>query len=507
MRAIIQFLRAVIIALTGVSAAWAADGVAPQLSISTRGPGNQTLEQGEPWRVAIRLNVPRGSKETVKLAPASGAWTEAVSIEMVPAAGGTAVARAEAVGKADAAGATLDAKQVAGGLWRFSPTTMQAVPPGNYLVRATLSISGSSGWNGTAQSRSVLLKVVALAAKPPVRRLVNEAHDRMLTGRLEEAAKEIDVALRATPRDAALLTVRAQIAEQAGNPFAATMCLNAANFSTAPKKSRGQPSAEEMDMQARLEKARRAMVVGNAKPPEWTWPPQEVLTALSAAAEQSGFIPKGVSEGNAAPAAPALVPSVTPVPPQPTPGPSTSATTPAPASVPMPVELPAGVLVPAAELDEAKILADKNGRWASTATAGSQYSSPNYAAAQATGAPNVPIAGDSTLAWCPARQGGGTEWLEVGFATPLQATEVRVRQTNLPGAIVRIDVIDTAGRSHPWWAGEDPQKPAANQITWLAVRVPAKTDYAVAKIRITLNLDARPGWKQVDAVQLVGTAL
>jgi len=43
------------------------------------------------------------------------------------------------------------------------------------------------------------------------------------------------------------------------------------------------------------------------------------------------------------------------------------------------------------------------------------------------------------------------------------------------------------------------------EIVWFAVRVP-KTLYRVATIKITLNLAAVPGWKQIDAVQLVGTA-
>jgi hypothetical protein len=38
-----------------------------------------------------------------------------------------------------------------------------------------------------------------------------------------------------------------------------------------------------------------------------------------------------------------------------------------------------------------------------------------------------------------------------------------------------------------------------------AVRVP-QASYLVAKVKITLNLAAVPGWKQIDAVQLVGVA-
>jgi hypothetical protein len=45
--------------------------------------------------------------------------------------------------------------------------------------------------------------------------------------------------------------------------------------------------------------------------------------------------------------------------------------------------------------------------------------------------------------------------------------------------------------------------PAIREIAWFAVRVP-KTSYLVAKVKVTLKLPTVPGWKQIDAVQLVG---
>ena len=40
-------------------------------------------------------------------------------------------------------------------------------------------------------------------------------------------------------------------------------------------------------------------------------------------------------------------------------------------------------------------------------------------------------------------------------------------------------------------------------MVWFAVHLP-QTDYLVAKVKVTLNLAAVPGWKEIDAVQLVG---
>lgn len=81
--------------------------------------------------------------------------------------------------------------------------------------------------------------------------------------------------------------------------------------------------------------------------------------------------------------------------------------------------------------------------------------------------------------------------------------EVRVRQNDAAGAVAKVEAIESDGTAHVWWEGVDPfEAPAIRDIVWFAVRVP-KTPYLVARIRLTLNLASGPGWKQVDAVQLV----
>ena len=93
--------------------------------------------------------------------------------------------------------------------------------------------------------------------------------------------------------------------------------------------------------------------------------------------------------------------------------------------------------------------------------------------------------------------------MEVTFAEPAAATGVRVRQNFAPGAICRVEAIDDAGNTHRWWSGRDPMPPEIiRQITWFGIDVPA-TGYRVARVRITLDLNAIPGWKQIDAVQLI----
>lgn len=168
----------------------------------------------------------------------------------------------------------------------------------------------------------------------------------------------------------------------------------------------------------------------------------------------------------------------------------------------------AGVLVLAAELTEPVILADPDGQWASGAVAGSQYTgSGSYLATDATGAPDVPRPGDNPKAWCHNGASRSLDWIELSYAKPVCATEVRVRQNINPGTIAKVEAIEPDGTSHVWWEGRDTAglNLGAGTIAWFVVRV-GRPEYRVNRIRLTLDLARRIGWKQIDAVQLVGTS-
>jgi hypothetical protein len=64
-------------------------------------------------------------------------------------------------------------------------------------------------------------------------------------------------------------------------------------------------------------------------------------------------------------------------------------------------------------------------QWASSATASSEYGNPDWAAHQATGAPDTPECGDLVSAWASYDQ-YTVEWLEVGYATPVVPSEVNI---------------------------------------------------------------------------------
>ncbi|PPE73354.1 hypothetical protein C3942_13875 [Solimonas fluminis] len=161
-------------------------------------------------------------------------------------------------------------------------------------------------------------------------------------------------------------------------------------------------------------------------------------------------------------------------------------------------------------LQEQSIVEDAKGQWAVSATASSTYSyekAPDatleYTAMKATGKPDVESYGDSGSAWTSEKADAGIEWLELGFATPVNATGLRIRQSYYPGAIIKIELIDEAGSKHAVWEGSDDTAYPPSTTSWF-VRSFEKTDYKAKGARITLATNAVPGWNEIDAVQLVG---
>lgn len=184
---------------------------------------------------------------------------------------------------------------------------------------------------------------------------------------------------------------------------------------------------------------------------------------------------------------------------------------------------PAGTTAAAAEADpevakrkaamefalaEQKIADDPQGQWAVSAKASSTYASSTddsagYSAWQVTGAPNVMSYSDSSESWASKESDKGIEWLEVGFAKPVYATELRIRQTNAPGAIIKVELIDDKGGKHSIFSGVDETSYPPQTITWFTAKTD-KTDYLVKGAVITLATNAVGGWNEIDAVQLIG---
>ena len=144
-------------------------------------------------------------------------------------------------------------------------------------------------------------------------------------------------------------------------------------------------------------------------------------------------------------------------------------------------------------------------QWASSVLGySSQYaaSPAPWSSARALGAPDVTVYRDDPNAWAPSVANGTTEWLALGYTTPVYATGVRVRESYGNGAVTKIELRDHAtGTWQSVWSGVDATAPGA--VADLAVTVSA-TSYLVDGVRITLDMNHSSAWEEIDAVALEG---
>jgi hypothetical protein len=204
------------------------------------------------------------------------------------------------------------------------------------------------------------------------------------------------------------------------------------------------------------------------------------------------------------------------------PAPEAGTATPAPAAAPAPVPAPAVSAEPTEEerkraqlqgkLDfanmEQRYLSDSLAQWATSAQASSGLgdkpesvkADPTKGRAwKAVGAPD----GDE---WSQQSQDMGLDWLETRYAKPVRATEVRAVLTNSDAvkAITKVELVDEAGALQTVWSGiSETQRDERGPRTWLVHTFP-KTDKPIVGVRLTFANAVSSGYKEVDAVQLVG---
>lgn len=138
-------------------------------------------------------------------------------------------------------------------------------------------------------------------------------------------------------------------------------------------------------------------------------------------------------------------------------------------------------------------------QWASGASASSQYTTDDWSAAQAIGAPNVLECEDDPRAWAP--EGPDLDWLEVTYAQPVRPTRIHIYETWAVGSIVKVEVKDIAGNYHAVYSA----LPVAS-VSCLRVLAIAVTNVAakVVAVRITVDQRERRDWTEIDAVRLSG---
>ncbi len=147
-------------------------------------------------------------------------------------------------------------------------------------------------------------------------------------------------------------------------------------------------------------------------------------------------------------------------------------------------------------------LTDTNGQWAASAVASSEYRSTDYSASRATGAPDVASYGDSRNAWASKLADAATEWIELTFPKPVYANGVRARQVYNPGAISRVELVDTNGVSMVVYNSPDTTVYPSGKIAWFVTRF-TRVPRPVNRVRLILDSARVSGWNEIDAVQLV----
>ena len=122
-----------------------------------------------------------------------------------------------------------------------------------------------------------------------------------------------------------------------------------------------------------------------------------------------------------------------------------------------------------------------------------------FSPAQVTGPPDVRQAGDNSQAWASQTPDGQKEWLICEYAEPLEVRAVVVYETYNPGALVQISAFNADGDEVVAWEGTDPTprgKPKGISV------IPVKLDFAVKRIRLSIDSPAVPGWNEIDAVAI-----
>jgi hypothetical protein len=119
-----------------------------------------------------------------------------------------------------------------------------------------------------------------------------------------------------------------------------------------------------------------------------------------------------------------------------------------------------------------------------------------YEAMQATGPPDATPPGiDSALAWCPAAEDDGTEWLELRYDPPVVAAQIRIHANFNPGAVLRVLGALGEAQMTELWAGGGTQ----DALQTFPIASPVELD----RLKLELDTSQVAGWNEIDAVALI----
>lgn len=143
-------------------------------------------------------------------------------------------------------------------------------------------------------------------------------------------------------------------------------------------------------------------------------------------------------------------------------------------------------------------------QWASAAIASSEYSSTDWSALQATGAPNSSGCRDQGTAFATRTAGNG-EYLIVGFDQYVIPTQINVYIVLNPGSITKLSVANSAD---PESIVDVTNSGDRGSTTCPGVHSVTITNATMAVDSVIISLDqaASGTWTEIDAVELVGYA-
>jgi hypothetical protein len=155
---------------------------------------------------------------------------------------------------------------------------------------------------------------------------------------------------------------------------------------------------------------------------------------------------------------------------------------------------------------EDKYLNDAHGQWASTARASSVFGDENGKEPSEVNVAKNATGPSDDRTWTNNNIDKGFDWLELTYARPVTASEVRVIIPSGDGveAINKIELQDTEGKWNTVWTGlSEVKRDERGNRTWF-VRSFDKTSYKAKGVKITYANNLQRDYKKIDAVQLVG---
>ncbi|MBL7873038.1 MAG: OmpA family protein [Cyclobacteriaceae bacterium] len=139
-------------------------------------------------------------------------------------------------------------------------------------------------------------------------------------------------------------------------------------------------------------------------------------------------------------------------------------------------------------------------QWASKVVDFSSQLTPiQYSAQQALGEPNVlPAGGQNPGAWTPDKP-KRTEFIKLGYSTPIQVQQIAIAESYNPGALYRVYLYDMAGKEYLVHTFNPMSVPLQGRMLNVFLE---KTTYKVSAVKLEFDGSALPDYFSLDAVAI-----